>query len=174
MRALRRLVAAVLAYAGASEALRAAGGVARRRSAPGRSAPAPRQGTKIAAKVTIRYCQGCKWLLRSAWMAQEVLSTFDDGTVVEEVSLRPDFSKPGGEFQVLVDGAVVWDRRVDGGFPQPKELKQRLRDAIAPTLDLGHNDAYGGAANAAPPAADAAPAANATNACGLVPGCDAA
>lgn len=29
-------------------------------------------------RVEIHYCTGCKWLLRSVWMAQEFLSTFED------------------------------------------------------------------------------------------------
>ena len=45
-----------------------------------------------------------------------------------------------GEFRVIASEQVVWDRKVDGGFPQPKELKQRVRDVIAPQKDLGHSD----------------------------------
>ena len=89
--------------------------------------------------VAIEYCTGCNWMLRAAWMAQEVLQTFNNGEV-SEVALRPQFSKPGGDFRVLVNGNVCWDRRVDKGFPQPKELKQRIRNVVDPDKDLGHND----------------------------------
>lgn len=34
----------------------------------------------------------------------------------------------------------IWDRRVDGGFPETKELKRRVRDVIQPGRDLGHVD----------------------------------
>ena len=34
---------------------------------------------------------------------------------------------------------TVWDRTVDGGFPEAKELKQRVRDIVAPSMDLGHS-----------------------------------
>lgn len=78
-------------------------------------------------------------MLRSAWMAQELLQTFSDGTI-SEVRLRPQNSDPGGDFRVSVNDLVVWDRRIDGGFPQPKELKQRIRDVVAPSKDLGHSD----------------------------------
>ncbi|MFT9166396.1 MAG: Rdx family protein, partial [Komagataeibacter saccharivorans] len=33
-----------------------------------------------------------------------------------------------------------WERKRDGGFPGPKELKQRVRDVIAPERDMGHID----------------------------------
>jgi hypothetical protein len=49
--------------------------------------------------VTIEYCTRCKWMMRSAWMAQELLTTFDDGTIAE-MRLRPQFSDPGGDFKV--------------------------------------------------------------------------
>ena len=35
---------------------------------------------------------------------------------------------------------VLWDRKVDGGFPETKELKRRVRDAIEPGRNLGHVD----------------------------------
>jgi hypothetical protein len=35
---------------------------------------------------------------------------------------------------------VVWDRKIDSGFPETKELKNRVRNVIAPTKDLGHID----------------------------------
>jgi selenoprotein W-related protein len=35
---------------------------------------------------------------------------------------------------------LIWERKRDGGFPGPKELKQRVRDVIEPERDLGHTD----------------------------------
>lgn len=29
------------------------------------------------AALAIEYCTGCRWLLRAAWMAQELLTTFE-------------------------------------------------------------------------------------------------
>ena len=86
-------------------------------------------------RVEIRYCVKCRWLLRAAWLSQELLSTFESD--IGEVALVPGDS---GEFRVIASEQVVWDRKVDGGFPQPKELKQRVRDVIAPQRDLGHSD----------------------------------
>ena len=95
--------------------------------------------TEKAAVVTIRFCQGCNWMLRASWMSQELLSTFNNGEI-SEIRLQPQYTAPGGDFEVRVNDRAVWDRRVDGGFPQPKELKRRVRDAISPDRDLGHND----------------------------------
>ncbi len=90
------------------------------------------------ARVSITYCTQCNWLLRAGWMAQELLSTFS--TELGEVALCPG---TGGVFRVTVADTVVWDRASDGGFPEIKELKQRVRDQVAPGLDLGHTDRHG-------------------------------
>lgn len=86
-------------------------------------------------RIEIRYCTLCRWMLRAAWLAQELLSTFDGE--LGEVALVPA-SK--GEFRILVNGVQVWDRVADEGFPEAKEIKQRVRDLIAPERDLGHAD----------------------------------
>lgn len=86
-------------------------------------------------RVAIRYCTGCRWLLRAAWMAQELLTTFEQD--VAEVALQPG---NGGVFQVSIDGELIWDRSRDGGFPDIKALKQRVRDRVAPDKSLGHSD----------------------------------
>lgn len=46
----------------------------------------------------------------------------------------------GGVFQVAVDGVLIWDRKAMNGFPDIKELKQLVRDRIAPERSLGHID----------------------------------
>ena len=85
--------------------------------------------------VEIRYCRQCRWLLRAAWMAQELLATFDEE--LGGVTLVPG---TGGVFVVSVDGETVWSRKDDGGFPEIAELKRRVRDRVAPGRDLGHVD----------------------------------
>lgn len=87
------------------------------------------------AEVVITYCTQCQWLLRAAWLAQELLSTFSDD--LSRVSLEPG---SGGVFRVSCDGVQIWERKVDDGFPDAKVLKQRLRDQIDPSRDLGHSD----------------------------------
>lgn len=86
-------------------------------------------------RVTITYCTQCRWLLRAAWMAQELLSSFEEE--LSEVALRPG---RGGVFDVLVDDQSVWSRAAEGRFPDIRELKQRVRDRVAPGRDLGHVD----------------------------------
>jgi len=86
-------------------------------------------------RVEIEYCTQCRWVLRAGWMAQELLVTF--GVEIGEVALLPG---TGGVFEVRVDGDTVWSRKAEGRFPEMKELKQRVRDRIAPDMDLGHSD----------------------------------
>lgn len=86
-------------------------------------------------KIVITYCTQCNWLLRSAWMAQELLSTF--GLDLGEVALSPS---TGGAFSITYDGDEIWERKRDGGFPDVKILKQRVRDRLDPDRDLGHTD----------------------------------
>nr|WP_288466366.1 SelT/SelW/SelH family protein [uncultured Pseudomonas sp.] len=87
------------------------------------------------AEVTITYCTQCQWLLRAAWLAQELLSTFADD--LARISLEP---ATGGTFRIQCNGVEIWERKADGGFPEAKVLKQRVRDQIDPARDLGHND----------------------------------
>jgi len=86
-------------------------------------------------KITITYCTQCNWMLRAAWLAQEVLGTF--ASVIHEVSLRPG---TGGIFTIYVNDKLVWDRKRDDGFPEAKVLKQRVRDIVEPERDLGHSE----------------------------------
>ena len=85
--------------------------------------------------ITITYCRQCGWLLRSAWMAQEILNTF-----AEEAGAVTLVPGTGGIFTITCEGALIWDRTQDGGFPEAKVLKQRLRDVLWPERTLGHND----------------------------------
>jgi selenoprotein W-related protein len=86
-------------------------------------------------RVEIRYCTQCRWILRAGWLAQELLSTFD--TELGEVALVPG---TGGVFEVRVDDELIWSRKEKGRFPEAKEIKQRVRDRVAPDRDLGHSD----------------------------------
>ena len=89
-------------------------------------------------KIAIAYCTQCHWLLRAGWMAQELLSTF--GSDLGEVALVP---ATGGMFEITYDGERIWERKADGGFPDVKQLKQRVRDKLDPHRDLGHVDRPG-------------------------------
>ncbi|KAB5570134.1 Rdx family-domain-containing protein [Coniochaeta sp. 2T2.1] len=106
-------------------------------------------------RVTIQFCTQCKWNLRAAYFAQELLQTFS--TTLGEISLLPS---TGGVFKVdiythasstssspaatdpspHIQRTSLWDRSTDGGFPETKELKRRVRDVIDPGRGLGHVD----------------------------------
>lgn len=90
-------------------------------------------------------------MLRAAYFGQELLSTF--GTSIGEIALIP---ATGGIFtvnltykpeataensgDVSVQDVLIWDRKAEGGFPETKILKQRVRNHIEPGKDLGHSD----------------------------------
>lgn len=89
----------------------------------------------MKSRVEIHYCTQCRWLLRAAWMGQELLTSFEQE--IGELALVPG---SGGIFEVRADGALVWSRKERGRFPEIAELKQLVRDRIAPEKDLGHAD----------------------------------
>lgn len=117
-------------------------------------------------RVTIEFCTQCKWNLRAAYYAQELLQTFS--TALGEVSLLPasggtfvirlytadtsgeglertsDAKESGLETKAPPDLNIkevhIWDRKVDSGFPETKELKNRIRNVIDPSRDMGHTD----------------------------------
>jgi selenoprotein W-related protein len=89
----------------------------------------------MTPRLEIEYCTQCRWLLRAAWMAQELLTTFSQE--LGEVALVPGTS---GVFEVRLEGETIFSRRQLGRFPESKELKQLVRDRIAPTKSLGHSD----------------------------------
>lgn len=86
--------------------------------------------------ISIEYCPKCHWLLRSAYFAQEILTSFVD--YAGGVELIP--SEITGRFIIKVDEEEIWDRKRNGGFPEITKLKQLIRDKIAPNLSLGHSD----------------------------------
>jgi selenoprotein W-related protein len=73
--------------------------------------------------------------MRAAWLAQELLTTFEEE--LGEVALVPG---TGGTFVVRLDGETIFSRAEQGRFPEAKELKQAVRDRIAPEKPLGHSD----------------------------------
>lgn len=113
------------------------------------------QNVRLATKaeafvVEIEYCTGCRWMLRAAWLGQELLTTFQND--LRAVKLSPN-SQQGGVFRVHVydenassgsaadaDKELLWCRKTAGRFPESKELKQIVRDVISPEKGLGHSD----------------------------------
>ncbi|MBD1362253.1 SelT/SelW/SelH family protein [Mucilaginibacter sp. ZT4R22] len=86
--------------------------------------------------VIIEYCPKCNWLLRAAYMAQELLTTFSDE--LYGVTLQP--SETSGRYTIRVNDAEIFDRKQQGRFPEIKELKQLVRDTVSPGKNLGHSD----------------------------------
>lgn len=86
--------------------------------------------------ITIEYCPKCHWLLRAAYMAQELLTTFEDD--LYGVTLHP--SEIAGRYIISLDGEKLFDRKQEGRFPEIKELKQLVRDKVNPDKNLGHSD----------------------------------
>ncbi|MGJ8618963.1 MAG: SelT/SelW/SelH family protein [Methylophilaceae bacterium] len=90
---------------------------------------------KNSHHLTIKYCTQCRWLLRAAWLAQELLITFEED--LKSVGLMPG---TGGIFEVHLNDRLLFSREEAGRFPESKELKQLVRDQIDPERNLGHSD----------------------------------
>ena len=86
-------------------------------------------------RIEIEYCSQCRFILRASWFAQELLMTF--GEDLGEVALVPG---SGGIFEVRLEGECLWNKKQAGRYPEPKEIKQLVRDRIDPGRDLGHSD----------------------------------
>ena len=69
-------------------------------------------------------------------MAQELLTTFAEE--LESVTLVPDST--GGLYEIWLDGECIWSWQDQKRFPEIKELKQAVRDKVAPNRELGHSD----------------------------------
>lgn len=83
----------------------------------------------------IEYCAQCRWLHRATWMMQELFITFSEE--VREITLS---QVTGGNFNVYANGELLFSRKEQGRFPELSELKQLVRDKIAPEKRLGHSD----------------------------------
>jgi selenoprotein W-related protein len=86
--------------------------------------------------LTIEYCPKCNWLLRAAYMAQELLTTFEDD--LRGITLQP--SETAGRYTISINDEILFDRKAKGRFPEIKELKQLVRDKVNPGKSLGHSD----------------------------------
>lgn len=89
----------------------------------------------IKHSIEITYCTQCRWLLRAAWLAQELLTTFEQD--LASVALKPGSN---GIFEISVNQQLIFSRKEAGRFPEAKEVKQLVRNVIAPDRALGHSD----------------------------------
>ena len=97
--------------------------------------------------ISIEYCSGCQWMLRSTWVASELFTTFAREKKMASITLLPKSPplSPGGIFRVISKTdlnveKVLWDRSIEGRFPEAKEVRQAVRDVVNPDKDLGHSD----------------------------------
>ncbi|KAG6832989.1 hypothetical protein H0H92_004873 [Tricholoma furcatifolium] len=99
----------------------------------------------LVSNVTIEFCDRCRWLHRASWTQTELLLTFPP-PVLGSVTLMPlNSEETAGRFRVWLSSPskppyLLWDRKAEGGFPELKILKQRLRDQVQPGKSLGHSD----------------------------------
>ncbi|KAF5393971.1 hypothetical protein D9757_000203 [Collybiopsis confluens] len=104
----------------------------------------------LQAVVTIEFCDRCRWLHRATWTQTELFLTFPP-PIISSISLIPQNSdETAGRFRVwltiagsdITNPHLVWDRKVEGGFPELKVLKQRVRNKLQPGKSLGHSDTH--------------------------------
>ncbi|KAI0829474.1 Rdx family-domain-containing protein [Trametes gibbosa] len=105
----------------------------------------PPDTTAIAPSVIIEFCDRCRWLHRATWVSTELFLTFPTPALRSITILPLNAEDTAGRFRVWLTLSglpplVVWDRKVEGGFPELKVLKQRIRDHIQPGKSLGHSD----------------------------------
>ncbi|WVR05414.1 hypothetical protein IAU60_002429 [Kwoniella sp. DSM 27419] len=104
---------------------------------------------EVKPSIIIEFCDRCRWAPRATWIQTELFLTFPN-QLIRSITLMPLTSpETGGRFRVWVDSGdgkgdqLVWDRKTEGGFPELKVLKQRIRNIIQPDMGLGHSDVHG-------------------------------
>ncbi|WWD09774.1 hypothetical protein V865_007902 [Kwoniella europaea PYCC6329] len=104
---------------------------------------------EVKPSVIIEFCDRCRWAPRATWIQTELFLTFPN-PLLRSITLIPlNAPETGGRFRVWLDRGdgkgdqLVWDRKTEGGFPELKVLKQRIRNIIQPDLSLGHSDVHG-------------------------------
>ncbi|KAH8999366.1 Rdx family-domain-containing protein [Lactarius akahatsu] len=96
--------------------------------------------------VIIEFCDRCRWLHRATWTSTELFLTFPPPTIRSITIIPLNSEDTAGRFRVWLtvdEGSspiLMWDRKVEGNFPELKVLKQRIRDRIQPDRSLGHSD----------------------------------
>jgi selenoprotein W-related protein len=84
-------------------------------------------------RVEITYCTKCRFLLRAAWLAQELLTSFE--AELGAVTLVPG---SGGIFEVTLGGEVIATNREGAPMPGVRDVKRAVRDRVAPDRAIGH------------------------------------
>ncbi|KAI0254300.1 Rdx family-domain-containing protein [Lactifluus subvellereus] len=96
--------------------------------------------------IILEFCDRCRWLHRATWTSTELFLTFPP-PALKSITIIPLTSEDtAGRFRIWLtvneesSPILVWDRKVEGKFPELKDLKQRIRDHIQPDRSLGHSD----------------------------------
>ncbi|KAF4619109.1 hypothetical protein D9613_005592 [Agrocybe pediades] len=85
-------------------------------------------------------------LHRATWTQTELFLTFPPPAIGSITLIPLNRDETAGRFRVWLSlpgtetPILAWDRKVEGGFPELKILKQRIRDHIQPGKSLGHSD----------------------------------
>ncbi|KAH9062086.1 hypothetical protein EDB87DRAFT_1674068 [Lactarius vividus] len=97
--------------------------------------------------VTIEFCdRRYARLHRATWTSTELFLTFPPPTIRSITIIPLNSEDTAGRFRVWLtvdEGSspiLMWDRKVEGNFPELKVLKQRIRDRVQPDRSLGHSD----------------------------------
>jgi selenoprotein W-related protein len=72
-------------------------------------------------RLEIEFCQVCKFGGRAFFLARELYDQRPD--LADEIVLIPS---SGGAFTVRYDGDVMWDYKAQGGFPDPKDIREAV------------------------------------------------
>ncbi|CAK9783894.1 hypothetical protein CC85DRAFT_250081 [Cutaneotrichosporon oleaginosum] len=101
----------------------------------------------LTPHIVIEFCDRCRWAPRASWTQTELMLTFPP-PLIASITLQPhNTPETGGRFRVWLDRGegfeLVWDRKTEGGFPELKVLKQRVRNLVQPDMSLGHSDKGG-------------------------------
>ncbi|KAK8869523.1 hypothetical protein IAR55_000089 [Kwoniella newhampshirensis] len=103
----------------------------------------------VKPSVVIEFCDRCRWAPRATWIQTELFLTFPT-PILKSITLIPlNAPETGGRFRVWLDlgdgrgDQLTWDRKTEGGFPELKVLKQRIRNLVQPDMGLGHSDVHG-------------------------------
>ncbi|KII95780.1 hypothetical protein PLICRDRAFT_34727 [Plicaturopsis crispa FD-325 SS-3] len=105
---------------------------------------APNPGHETPS-IAIEFCDRRRRLHRASWVSTELFLTFPPPALKSITIIPRNSDDTGGRFRVwlYLEGTapvLVWDRKVEGGFPELKVLKQRIRDYAQPEKSLGHSD----------------------------------
>lgn len=73
--------------------------------------------------------------MRASWLSQEFINTCKSD--ISSVNLVPDSN---GKFEIRCSNILIFSRKNEGKFIDLKLMKQRIRDVVNPSMNLGYSD----------------------------------